>query len=212
VDLRGAKVLLTGAAGGIGQQLAAALAARGGDMVLTGRRTDLLEPLAKKLGGRAIAADLTDQDAIKELMAAAGEIDVLIANAALPATGLLTDYSVAEIDRALDVNLRAPIVMAKLAAQRMVARRRGHLVFSLSGKTASGQASLYNATKFGMRGFALALREFHHARGQHSYGSPRCPRARANKRQQSPSVKSFVAQRMIALFADGVCTGMQILA
>ncbi|MFF4737200.1 SDR family NAD(P)-dependent oxidoreductase [Streptomyces sp. NPDC001262] len=91
----------------------------------------------------------------------AGEIDVLVANAALPASGLLSDYSIDQIDRALDVNLRAPIVMAKLAGERMAARRRGRLVFisSLSGKAASGQASLYNATKFGMRGFALALRE-----------------------------------------------------
>jgi short-subunit dehydrogenase len=161
MDLRDAKLLLTGATGGIGQALAVALAARGGEIVLTGRRTDMLEPLAKKLGGRAIPADLADRDTIKDLLEAAGEIDVLVANAALPATGLLADYSIGEIDRALDVNLRAPIVMAKLAGERMAARRRGHLVFisSLSGKTASGQASLYNATKFGMRGFALALRE-----------------------------------------------------
>ncbi|MET9518035.1 SDR family NAD(P)-dependent oxidoreductase [Streptomyces sp. NPDC002994] len=161
MDLRGAKVLLTGATGGIGQALAVDLAARGGEMVLTGRRTDLLEPLAEKLGGRAIPTDLADRDAIEELLAAAGEIDVLVANAALPANGLLADYSIGDIDRALDVNLRAPIVMAKLAGQHMAARRRGHLVFisSLSGKTASGQSSLYNATKFGIRGFALALRE-----------------------------------------------------
>jgi short-subunit dehydrogenase len=161
MDLRGAKVLLTGATGGIGQVLAAALASRGGEMVLTGRRTDLLKRLAQQLGGRAIPADLTDREAIEDLLNAAGEIDVLVANAALPATGLLADYSIDEIDRALDVNLRAPIVMADLVAERMAARRHGHLVFisSLSGKIASGQASLYNATKFGMRGFALALRE-----------------------------------------------------
>ena len=161
MDLRDAKVLLTGATGGIGQALAVALAARGCQLVLTGRRTDMLEPLAEKLGGRAVAADLADRYAIEELLEAAGELDVLVANAALPATGLLADYSIGEIDRALEVNLRAPIVMAKLAGERMAARRRGHLVFisSLSGKTASGRASLYNATKFGMRGFALALRE-----------------------------------------------------
>jgi short-subunit dehydrogenase len=161
MDLRGMKVLLTGATGGIGQALAEAFAARAGEVVLTGRRADVLEPLAEKLGGRAISADLADRDAIGDLLEAAGEIDVLVANAALPATGLLADYSLGEVDRALDVNLRAPIVMAKLAGARMAARRRGHLVFisSLSGKTASGQASLYNATKFGMRGFALALRE-----------------------------------------------------
>ena len=112
MDLRGAKVLLTGATGGIGQTLAVALADRGGEMTLTGRRTDLLEPLAEKLGGRAIPADLTDRDSIYELLTEAGETDVLVANAALPATGLLVDYSLDEIDRALDVNLRAPIVMA----------------------------------------------------------------------------------------------------
>lgn len=161
MDLRGAKVLLTGATGGIGQALAQELAAGGGDLVLTGRRTDMLDPLAEKLGGRAVPADLTDRAGIEDLLNAAGDIDVLVANAALPATGLLADYSIDEIDRALDVNLRAPIVMAKLAGHRMAARRRGHLVFisSLAGKTAAERSSLYTATKFGMRGFALALRE-----------------------------------------------------
>jgi short-subunit dehydrogenase len=161
MDLRGARVLLTGATGGIGQTLALDLAARGGEMVLTGRHTDLLEPLAEKLGARAIPADLASPDTIEDLLNVAGEIDVLVANAALPATGLLDDYSIDQIDRALEVNLRAPIMMAKLTTRQMAARRRGHLVFinSLSGKTASGHASLYNATKFGMRGFALALRE-----------------------------------------------------
>ncbi|MEU5881038.1 SDR family NAD(P)-dependent oxidoreductase [Spirillospora sp. NPDC047279] len=161
MNLRGAKVLLTGATGGIGQALAGGLSARGAEVILTGRRTDVLEPLAERLGGRAIAADLADPAAVQALLDEAGEIDVLVANAALPASGLLSDYSIDEIDRALDVNLRAPIVMAKLVGERMSARGRGHLVFisSLSGKTASGQASLYNATKFGMRGFALALRE-----------------------------------------------------
>ena len=122
MDLRDAKVLLTGATGGIGQALAVTLAARGCELVLTGRRTDMLEPLAEKLGGRAVAADLADRDAIEELLEAAGELDVLVANAALPATGLLADYSIGEIDRALEVNLRAPIVMAKLAGERMAGR------------------------------------------------------------------------------------------
>lgn len=161
MELKGARVLVTGATGGIGQALAVELAARCGEVVLTGRRVDVLAPLAERLGGRAVPADLADRDSIEGLLDAAGDIDVLVANAALPANGLLFDYSAGELDRALDVNLRAPIVMAKLAGQRMAERRRGHLVFisSLSGKTASVRSSLYNATKFGMRGFALGLRE-----------------------------------------------------
>ncbi|WKG04399.1 SDR family oxidoreductase [Mycolicibacterium sp. HK-90] len=161
MDLRDAKVLVTGASGGIGRALATELAANGGKVILTGRRIDVLKPLADKLHGRAIAADLTEPGAIDELMSAAGQIDVLVANAALPATGLLADYGIDELDRALDVNLRVPIVMAQRAAEHMSSRRRGHLVFisSLSGKTASSHASLYNATKFGIRGFALALRQ-----------------------------------------------------
>ena len=161
MDLRGATVLVTGATGGIGRALAGALARHGAQLVLTGRRTDVLEPLAERLGGRAIAADLADRGAAERLLDETGRVDVLVANAALPASGPLDDYSITEIDRALDVNLRAPIVMAKIAGAQMAERGRGHLVFvsSLAGRTASAHASLYNATKFGLRGFALALRE-----------------------------------------------------
>jgi short-subunit dehydrogenase len=130
-------------------------------VVLTGRRADILEPLAIELGGRAIIADLAQREAAAALMEEAGPVDILVANAALPASGLLTDFSVDSLDRALDVNLRVPVVMARLAADEMISRRRGHLVFvsSLSGKVASVRASVYNATKFGLRGFALGMRE-----------------------------------------------------
>ncbi|MCW2942199.1 MAG: hypothetical protein JWN00_5184 [Actinomycetia bacterium] len=161
MDLNGANVLVTGATGGIGQAIAEALAARGAHLVLTGRRTDVLEPLAERLKGRTITADLAERDGLGKLFEQAGDPDVVVANAALPSSGLLTSFSIAEIDRSLDVNLRAPIVLARLAAEGMAERGRGHLVFisSLSGKSASGYTAMYNATKFGMRGFALALRE-----------------------------------------------------
>jgi short-subunit dehydrogenase len=161
VDLRNAHALVTGASGGIGTALVLALAERGAKVTLTGRRKDVLTELAERVDGTVIAADLADRDAPAQLMSAVGRVDVLVANAALPAAGLLSDFSIAEIDRALDVNLRSPIVLAKLAAEQMAARGSGHLVFvsSLAGKTASAHTSLYTATKFGIRGFALALRE-----------------------------------------------------
>jgi short-subunit dehydrogenase len=152
---------VTGATGGIGQAIARALAARGATLLLTGRRADVLAPLAAETGGRAIACDLADAADVQRLAGEIGEIDLLVNNAALPASGLVEDFSVREIDRALDVNLRAPIVLAKLVGSGMRSRARGHLVFvsSLSGKTASGGGALYAATKFGLRGFATGLRE-----------------------------------------------------
>jgi short-subunit dehydrogenase len=160
-EIRGSTVLLTGATGGIGHAIARSLAQRGATLVLTGRRADVLEPLAAELGGRAVAADLTQRDAPQRLVEAAGEVDVLVSNAALPASGTLDDFTPEQIDRALDVNLRAPIALAKLLAEPMARRGRGHLVFisSLAGRSAQPGGSLYSATKFGLRGFALALRE-----------------------------------------------------
>ena len=93
-------------------------------------------------------------------MAAAGHVDVLVANAALSQAGELTSLSPAEVDRVLAVNLRAPVMLARLLAEPMAARRSGQLVFvsSLQGKAAAPLSSLYTATKFGLRGFSLALR------------------------------------------------------
>jgi uncharacterized protein len=161
MDLRGARVLLTGATGGIGEAIARAVAARGADLVLTGRRTEILEPLATETRGTARACDLSDRDALERLLADAGTVDVLIANAALPASGPLDEYTPEQVDRALEVNLRAPIVLAHRLSPGMVSRGRGHIVLvsSLVGKAAQGGASLYSATKFGLRGFGLALRD-----------------------------------------------------
>lgn len=161
MNLAGRNVLLTGATGGLGQAMARALHARGARLVLTGRRADVLEPLAEETGGRAIACDLADRAAVDALLAGAGPVDVLVANAALPASGPLDGFSEEEIERALDVNLRVPILMAKRLMAPMVERGEGQLVFvsSLSGKITSPGSALYSATKAGLRAFALGLRQ-----------------------------------------------------
>jgi short-subunit dehydrogenase len=152
---------VTGATGGIGQAIARAFAGRGARLILTGRRADVLEPLACELGAQASVCDLSARDDVERLSREAGELDVLVANAALPASGILTELTQDEIDRMLEVNLRAPVALARALAPGMVARRRGHMVFisSLAGKAASPASSIYSATKFGVRGFALGLRE-----------------------------------------------------
>lgn len=157
----GGNVVLTGASGGLGHAIARAVAPRSADLVLTARRTEVLEPLAADLGARVVGCDLTRREDVERLIEQAGRVDVLIANAALPASGILLELTQLEIDRMLEVNLRAPIALARAFAPGMIERRRGHLVFmsSLAGKTASPASSIYSATKFGLRGFALGLRE-----------------------------------------------------
>lgn len=161
MNLLSGTVLVTGATGGIGQAIARALSPRGADLILTGRRGDVLEALAAELGARGIVCDLSRRDELERLVSEVGRVDVLIANAGVAAGGLLTELSQAEIDRALETNLRAPIALARALSPAMVARGRGHLVFvsSLQGKGAAPASSVYSATKFGLRGFALALRQ-----------------------------------------------------
>jgi short-subunit dehydrogenase len=154
-------VLLTGATGGIGRAIARAFSVRGANLIVTGRRTDVLEPLAQELGARAIACDLGDRDDLERLVSEVDQVDVLVANAALPASGPLLELTQEQIDRMLEVNLRAPIALARALAPRMIDRGRGHMVFisSLAGKGVAPASSIYSASKFGLRGFALAARE-----------------------------------------------------
>jgi short-subunit dehydrogenase len=161
VTLVSGNVLVTGATGGIGQAISRAFADRGAEVILTGRKPDVLERLAGELGARAIRCDLADRAELERLVAELPPLDVLIANAALPASGLVTELTPEQVDRMLDVNLRAPIALARELAPGMIERRRGHMVFisSLAGKAASPASSIYSATKFGLRGFALGLRE-----------------------------------------------------
>jgi uncharacterized protein len=161
VNVAGRTVLLTGATGGLGQAIARRLRGAGAQLVLTGRRTDVLQALAGETGALTVAVDLADPVAVDGLAEACADIDVLVANAGLPGSGHLLSFSLEEIDRALAVNLRAPMVLARRLGERMAARRGGHMVFmsSLAGKAAPPGSSVYSATKFGLRGFALSLRE-----------------------------------------------------
>jgi uncharacterized protein len=163
VRLEGARVLLTGASGGLGGAIARALRARGARLVLSGRSEEALRELARELGGgpEVIGADLASAEDVDRLAERAAGVDVLVASAGVPASGRLETFTTEEIDRALDVNLRAPIQLARAVVPAMVERGGGHvvLVSSLAGKVATPGIPIYAATKFGLRGFALALRQ-----------------------------------------------------
>ena len=167
MELRGRTALVTGATGGLGQAIARRLRVEGCTLTLTGRRADVLDAIAAEVDGRALVADMSDAEDVDRVARECAGMDVLVANAGLPGNGLLEEYSVEQLDRVLDVNLRSAIVLTRLLGEGMLDRGEGHIVLvsSLSGKSTTPVTSLYNATKFGLRGFALALRADWEPRG-----------------------------------------------
>lgn len=158
--ISGSKVLLTGASGGLGHDMARALHRAGAELVLTGRRAEALAPLAAETGATELQADLSDRGQVAKLIADHSDADILIANAALPASGRIESFSVAEIDTAIEVNIRSTIVLAHGLGIAMAKRGHGHIVLisSLAGKSGQAGSSIYSATKFALRGFAQGLR------------------------------------------------------
>jgi len=172
VELDGKRALVTGATGGIGRAIAEALAAEGAVLVLSSRKEEELKELAGSLPGgarkhKAVVADLSKQGAAEKLVRDAGDLDVLVANAGLPGTGLIEQEPKSELTGTIRVNLEAPMLMAREVIPQLLEKGEGQIVFigSLNAKAATPFTSVYCATKFGLRGFALALREDLHPKG-----------------------------------------------
>jgi len=166
MELEGKRILLSGATGGLGRAIAEELGAAGAKLVLSSRKEEELRQLARRLPGGAerhtvVVSDLAQEAAAQKLIEDAGDLDGLVANAAMHGTGRLERLSAEEVGATLRVNLEAPILMAREVAPRLIETGEGQIVLigSLNGKAATPRSSVYCATKFGLRGFALALRE-----------------------------------------------------
>ena len=162
MEITGKKVLLTGATGGIGRSIAATLARAGAELVVSGRSAEALQGLVNDLPGsghQSIASDLGQPGAALNLAAESGPVDILVANAALPSTGRITELTDEQVARMLRINLESPILLAQALLPGMLERNRGRLIMigSLAGKAGSPRSSIYNATKFGLRGFVFGL-------------------------------------------------------
>src|SRR3954454_12788084 len=154
VDLEGKRLLLSGATGGLGRAIAERLAAEGASLVLSSRRDAELEQLARNLPGASarhavLVADLADEGAPQRIVRDAGDLDGLIANAALPGVGSIEKVSAEELTRTLRVNLEAPMLMARELVPSLIDKGEGHIVFvsSLNGKVATPRTAIYCATK-----------------------------------------------------------------
>jgi len=156
--LSGARVLLTGASGGIGCALVAALRRRGAQLVISSRDPSVSDDGADGL--TFIRADLTDEEQVRHLADAAGEIDVLINNAGVGWYGNAAQMPCTDVRRLVEINMLAPLLLTRLLLPGMTGRKRGHIVFvgSVAGHLGVENEAVYSATKAALRTYAEALR------------------------------------------------------
>ncbi len=162
--MSGRVVVVTGASSGIGAAAARAFGARGDRVVLVARRADRLREVAAALpDALVVPADLTDLDAPARVVEAAaaryGRIDVLVNNAGVGRYNWVDLLDPREVRDEVATNLIAPILVTRAAVPVM--RRPGGVVINVSsvaGLLAVPTTSVYNATKFGLRGLTEALR------------------------------------------------------
>jgi NAD(P)-dependent dehydrogenase (short-subunit alcohol dehydrogenase family) len=154
MELKGKIALVTGSTGGIGSAAAKLLAANGAEVIVSGRdveRGDATVQAITDAGGAArfIAAELTDLEALRRLAVAAGEVDILVNNAAIFPVGATTDQDVASFDRALAANIRAPYFLTAAIAPAMIAKGSGSIinVSTMAARVGMAGLSAYSATK-----------------------------------------------------------------
>jgi len=163
----GRVALLTGASGGIGRAVAAALA-RGGARVWAGFRThpDAVDALRREPGGERVVPvqfDVTDatacERAVRDLMAAEGRLDCLVACAGAPRDGLLLRAKPQDLAATVDLNLGGALLACRAALPAMLKARYGRIVLVGSVVAAMGNAGqvAYAAAKAGLEGLSRSL-------------------------------------------------------
>jgi NAD(P)-dependent dehydrogenase (short-subunit alcohol dehydrogenase family) len=159
-------IVITGGAGGIGSHLAREFASRGAKLVLLDLNKKRLDAVISELSGtghHAIALDLTDRgaiaDAVKEIEAKFGRIDVLVPNAAITTTDRFDERSIESIEYELDINLRSPLVIIRSCIDLLKKSPDARLIttVSLGGIFPLGETPLYTISKFGLRGAMLSM-------------------------------------------------------
>jgi len=170
-DLNGRVVAVTGAASGIGRALAVAAAGRGALLALADVDAEGLEETAgavRRAGGRDVLVrrlDVREREDVQawadEVVAHFGRVNVLVNNAGVSLTGPFADLDPADMEWIVDVNFWGVVHGTRAFLPHLIASGEGHVVTvsSLFGLLAVGGQSMYNATKFAVRGLTEALRQ-----------------------------------------------------
>ena len=152
--------IVTGASRGIGAAITAALTETGIAVTAVSRGHDALVALKEKTGCAILPLDLADMAAVSDGLSDI-EADILINNAGMMSQSApFADLAMSELGQSIDVNLRGTLAATRAVLPGMIARGRGHLFFvtSMFGPYAAPNASVYAATKAGVRAFASCLR------------------------------------------------------
>jgi len=188
MKVKNRRLVLTGAAGGMGQILARELHARGARLALVDANADALSAVAEQLDGAlAVSSDLSTAkgcqvvaDQCRELL---GGVDMLVNLAGLNSFAAYEDETAEKIELMMHVNLLAPMWLSRALLPEMQQRNSGHIVNvgSTFGSIGFAYFAAYSASKFGLRGFSEALRrELADTGVQVSYIAPRAVKTAMN--------------------------------
>ncbi|MGF1550511.1 MAG: 3-oxoacyl-[acyl-carrier-protein] reductase [Sphingomonadaceae bacterium] len=172
-DLSGKTALVTGASGGIGSAIAAALAERGAKVGLSGTREGALEKVAGEIDGEAeiLPCDLSDAEAVDGLVPRAiealGGLDILVNNAGITRDNLAMRMKDGEWEEVIRINLEAAFRLVRAACKPMMRARGGRIVSigSVVGATGNPGQANYAASKAGLVGMSKALAQEVASRG-----------------------------------------------
>lgn len=161
LGIAGKRALVCAASKGLGRGCAEALAEAGVDLVLNARSPDALEETAaaiRKNHGVAVvtvAADITSEEGRARVLAAAGDVDILVTNAGGPPPGIWSDWTREDFIRALDANMLTPIALMTALLPAMMDRGWGRVVniTSQSVKAPIAALGLSNAARTGLTGY-----------------------------------------------------------
>ncbi|MDQ6963941.1 MAG: SDR family oxidoreductase [Mariprofundales bacterium] len=217
MEIRGKRVVLTGAAGGMGAKLAEVLAARGARLVLVDRDAEALARVAEGVEeSHVVVGDLSTSDGCQEIARRAldclGGIDLLVNLAGLNSFRNYEDESVDAIERLIHVNLLAPMLLTHAFLPTMLAQSSGRIVNigSTFGSIGFAWFSAYSASKFGLRGFSEALRrELADTGVRLSYVAPRAVKTPMNddavmKMGAATGMNMDPPERVVARIVDAI--------
>jgi 3-oxoacyl-[acyl-carrier protein] reductase len=163
--LTGKNALVTGATGGIGSEIAKALASQGAKVVLSSTKEEKLQELAAEIGGdvKYVACNLSDAAAVDALFDKAeelvGQIDILVCNAGITKDNLILRMKDDDFNHVLDVNLKSTFILNRNAIKKMMRRKYGRIIniASVVGVTGNPGQCNYVASKAGMIGMSKSL-------------------------------------------------------